>query len=156
MRRTNRSLPWQVAALLGALAVGGRDARAAAPVDQYQLTADTVRDTKSGLTWQRTVSASSYSVTTGAAYCAGLSLGGWSTGWRLPSVEELQGIVDRRVASPGPTIDAVAFPSTPNTFFWTRTQEANAPIRTWYVFFRDGGSSTDVGGTQYRVRCVHD
>jgi hypothetical protein len=39
------------------------------------------------------------------------------TDWRLPTVDELQSIVDYGIASPGPTIDSTWFPNTRNSYF---------------------------------------
>jgi hypothetical protein len=142
---------------LGIVAVGvsATRAMASAPAGQYVVSTDTVADTKTGLTWQRNVPAASYTWANASPYCASLSLGGFASGWRMPTKRELESIVDRRVAAPGPTIDGTAFPSTPNTFFWTATKSATDPTQAWYVFFLSGTTGTDVVGFTYRVRCVH-
>jgi len=86
--------------VLAVIAVGlPTSASANAPAGQYVVTASgtgngTVYDTKSKLTWQQTVSSATYSWVAAKTYCAGVgaSLGG--TGWRLPTIKELQSIVD--------------------------------------------------------------
>ncbi|MDO9225594.1 MAG: DUF1566 domain-containing protein [Pseudomonadota bacterium] len=75
--------------------------------------------------------------------------------WRLPTVDELQGLVDYSVASPGPTLDANFFPNTPGTTFWTSSLYAEHSYFVWAVGFNYGS----VGGG-YRVgdgavRLVH-
>jgi hypothetical protein len=138
-----------------AVVVCATRAMASAPPGQYVVSTDTVADTKTGLTWQRNVPSAGYTWANASAYCASLSLGGIPSGWRLPTKRELESIVDRRVADPGPTIDGTAFPNTPNGFFWTATKSASDPTRAWYVFFRSGTTETDVVGNTYLVRCVH-
>lgn len=125
---------------------------AAAPTGRYTLAVDTVKDNKTALTWQRAVPSSTYTHTNAASYCQGLSLGGFSSGWRLPTKKELETLVDRRVTNP--SIDSTAFPSTPLEEFWTSTPSAGSPGSVWYVNFDDGDSYYHVTTHTGRVRCV--
>jgi hypothetical protein len=136
-------------------------AGANAPAGQYVVTAGgtgngTVYDTKSKLTWQQTVSSTTYYTWADAkTYCAGVgaSLGG--TGWRLPTLKELQSLVDYS-QSTAPMIDPNAFPSTPATSFWSASRLAGSPSNAWSVNFSGGGSGYGDVGCGYcdRVRCV--
>src|SRR4029079_14677230 len=81
--------------------------------------AGVVTDAVTGLTWQRATIADDPSWRGAAGHCAGLTLGGASSGWRVPDINELASIVDFAVA--GPAIDRTAFPSTPSTYFVTST-----------------------------------
>ena len=139
-----------------------RLADAAAPAGHYVVTAGggtgngTVYDTKSKLTWQQTVSSTTYYTWADAkTYCAGVgaSLGG--TGWRLPTLKELQSLVDYS-QSTAPMIDPNAFPSTPATSFWSASRLAGSPSNAWSVNFSGGGSGYGDVGCGYcdRVRCV--
>lgn len=100
MRRLLRALP-VLATLLVAPTAGGD-----APPGHYVLGAQTALDTRTGLRWQR--------VSTGAVtWSAGLqscSLGTFDgeTGYRLPTVRELESIYDPR-ASTGPLWDKTTF-----------------------------------------------
>jgi hypothetical protein len=136
-----------------------RLANAAAPAGHYVVTAgsgtgnDTVYDTKSKLTWQRTVSSTTYTWATAQTYCAGVgsSLGG--TGWRLPTLKELYSLVDLS-QNTGPYIDPTAFPSTPSYYFWSKSPVAGSPSYAWPVNFGYGGTGYfGVSRTNY-VRCV--
>ncbi len=78
-----------------------------APAGRYVVTAGgtvngTVQDTKTGLIWQQTVPSGTYTWADATAYCGSTvvstRLGG--TGWRLPTLEELQTIVDHTQAAP--------------------------------------------------------
>ena len=82
---------------LGAIIVAAvvtAPAWATAPSGRYTITAGTVYDTKTKLTWQQPGPSATYTWAAAKTYCAGLgsSLGG--TGWRLPTIKELQTIVD--------------------------------------------------------------
>jgi hypothetical protein len=129
-------------------------ADANAPAGRYVLTAGTVQDTKTGLTWQRTVPSATYDWDGAKTYCASTvstSLGG--TGWRLPTLKELQTIVDYTQAT-APLIDSTAFPSTPSTWFWSSSPGAGLLDYAGDVSFGDGSSSYSHVGDDGRVRCV--
>ena len=113
----------------------------------------TVYDTKSKLTWQQTVSSTTYAWADAKTYCAGVgtSLGG--TGWRLPTIKELQSIVDLSQAT-GPYIDPNAFPSTPSNWFWSSTPLAGSPSDAWLVAFNLGDTSNYAVSFVYNVCCV--
>jgi hypothetical protein len=151
MTRTN--------ARVGLLVVGmmllGSLAWAAAPAGRYTVNeqAATVLDNKTGLTWQRAVPSTSYTWANAQAYCQGLNLGGFSSGWRLPTKLELETLVDVRVAPPGPAIDTTAFPATPAEAFWTSSPRAGS-TDAWFVFFFDGYTFFDGMDNSLSVRCV--
>lgn len=114
---------------------------------------ETVIDCVTGLEWQRAVDAGSYTQAEAIAYCDGLTLAGY-TDWRLPSTIELLTLVDYSVASPGPTIDADKFPSTPATYFWSASSVAGSPTYGWNVRFSHGIAHNLVATDPYRARCV--
>ncbi len=108
---------WKRAALIaGALCtavvcglVGTRHpAQASAPMSQYTIGTDTVTDTRTLLVWERAPSGR-LQWKEALARCRALTLGGM-TGWRLPTIKELQTIVDEAAATP-PWLDQMAFPS---------------------------------------------
>lgn len=129
----------------------GHRASADAPQGRYTIVGDgTVGDTKTGLTWQRTIDTGSYTWANGKNYCAGLSVNGG--GWRLPSVGELQTIVDDSVLSSS-AIDTVAFPNTQITF-WSSSPVAGNSSSAWGVSFVYGHTYTDDITNPNNVRCV--
>jgi hypothetical protein len=73
-----------------------RSVDAGPPTGHYVVAAGsgTVYDTKSNLTWQQTVSSTAYTWADAKAYCAGVGTSLEGTGWRLPTIRELQSIVD--------------------------------------------------------------
>lgn len=112
-------------------------------------TAGTVLDTQTGLEWQREVPPGRYTWAEAQQYAANLDLDGG--GWRLPTVRELFGIVDR--AGCAPAIDVVAFPGTPSEWFWTATPRGGKDF-AWAVDFYVGSSFDCHTSLPYRVRCV--
>jgi hypothetical protein len=133
-------------------------AGANAPAGQYVVTAGgtgngVVYDAKSKLTWQQTVSSTTYTWADAKTYCAGVAVSLGGTGWRLPTLKELQSLVDYS-RSAGPMIDPNAFPSTPGTAFWSASQVAGPPSYAWYVNFNYGTTLGAFVGGMSNVRCV--
>jgi hypothetical protein len=110
-----------------------------------------VLDTRTQLTWQQTPSDMT-AVTWLQAQNACATLG---AGWRLPSVEELETIVDETIPPPGPTIDSTF--TALAVCYWTLTPlptPSMPPFTTaWCVDFLDGRQHSD-GPTMNLVRCV--
>lgn len=76
-----------------------------------------------------------------SAYAAAINASGLCghSDWRLPTVDELQGLVDYGVPFPGPTIDANWFPNTEGWTYWTASLSAVDPeYDAWIVFFYNG------------------
>jgi hypothetical protein len=119
---------------------------------RYQVSGGLVHDQTTGLTWQQTFTTASQ--TAGKTMCASLG-----PGWRLPSLTELQTLVDdNKFASP--LIDVDAFPDVPHTpndgpEFWTSTPTASDSIHAWFVDFNTGFTSDNFAAeAMARVRCV--
>lgn len=122
---------------------------------------DTVVDPQSGLTWERKVSADTFTaasagnpqpeVTRAREHCAALRTGGFSD-WRLPTRLELLFIVDH--ARSAPALDPAIFPDTPPKPFWTGTRQP-FPNQQYAIDFGDGNVTYDgdIGSPVY-VRCV--
>jgi hypothetical protein len=122
---------------------------ASPPAGHFVVNAGTVTDTATGLVWQQAVDAGSYTEGGAATYCTNLSLNG--TGWRLPTVAELQTIVDERRQNP--SIDPTVFPSTPTAQYLTSSPRVGGST-SWRVSFDLGDATTAVQLLTYRVRCV--
>ena len=76
--------------------------------------------------------------------------------WRLPTVDELQGIVVYGVAYPGPTIDATWFPNTQTAGnpFWSSSPYVGDALSAWGVYFNDSGVQDYERRNTYHVRLV--
>jgi Protein of unknown function (DUF1566) len=114
----------------------------------------TVTDNVTGLMWQQSVESVTYTQPDALAYCAGLSLAGY-TDWRLPTVIEVISIVDPGASSPA--LNTKYFPAVAfweNAGFWTSTLNAGMPGSAWDVAFSDGETSYQPVGSGFVARCV--
>ena len=114
------------------------------PTTRYQVNADGVLDGFTGLTWQKDVGPQQM-WSAARTYCP--------SGWRLPSVTEIQSIVLER--NQNPSIDTNVFAGTPSMgYFWTSSPAAGDPNSAWYLTFIHGHTNPQSVGTPYWVRCV--
>lgn len=134
-------------ALLLAVAV-----HAAPPPGRYTVAADTVYDTVTQLTWERNppTTGSPFAATQQA--CQTLNLGGFSTGWRLPTISELESLVDW--SRYNPAIDAATFPATQGEVYWSSTLSSTGATSVWGVDFYHGNAHTQSATSSGWRRCV--
>lgn len=78
------------------------------------------------------------------------------TDWRLPSLRELESLVDFSVPNTGaaPTIDATYFPNTRINWFWSANNYSSVPAFAWLVGFNFGGSVAVAKTSGLYVRLV--
>lgn len=112
--------------------------------------AGTVRDNSTQLTWQLAASSERSTWSEASQACSMLDLQG--TGWRLPTMKELQTLVDETRAAPA--IDPEAFPDTPAEGFWAATPLAASGGAHWFVSFDAGIAYNALDTHPYRYRCV--
>jgi len=137
----------RVMPLLGLLVTSS--ALGSVPVGHYTIADATVVDNKTRLTWQRSVPVTMYNLSDGANYCGTLG-----AGWRLPTIKELQTLLDDSQLSP-PRLDPAAFPSSPSVGeYLSSTVFAGASSSVWYVNFYSGSTGYDSVAAPYNVRCV--
>lgn len=74
------------------------------------------------------------------------------TDWRLPTVDELQTLVEYRMFDPA--IDPVAFPGTPPANFWSASEAAYDVFYAWSVHFANGFSNWRHKRQRFEVRLV--
>jgi hypothetical protein len=113
----------------------------------YLVSAETVADPATGLEWQRLVDDAESTQAEAMATCAARP-----GGWRLPTMKELQTLVDDSRAEPA--IDVSAFPDTPSESFWTATPFAPIPGSAWRTSFQRGYTYDSMKESTYRTRCV--
>lgn len=124
----------------------------AAPGRYTYPVSGTVYDTKTRLTWQRTVASPQYDWTGAKAYCAGLGSTLDGARWRLPTIKELQTIVDETRSHP--SIDPTAFPGDPGGAPWSSSPVTGEPSQAWIVNFDNGNTGYDDTSSMTYVRCV--
>ncbi|HRW65146.1 MAG TPA: IPTL-CTERM sorting domain-containing protein [Candidatus Competibacter sp.] len=126
----------------------------ATPTEDFDTSATdgTVIHTKTGLMWKRCAEGQTWNSPT----CSGSpSTFGWQgtlaaaatstfagySDWRLPSVKELQSIVE--TCGYDPAINRAIFPATPAIDFWSASTSGPYPAFAWVVYFVDGGLYAD-------------
>jgi hypothetical protein len=129
--------------------VRGQEASKTPASGRYSTESGTVLDTQTKLTWQQQSPADQYTWSDALDYCTALSLAG--SGWRVPSISELQTIVDD---SANPSIDLATFPGTPSEYFWSSSLVSNDPARAWTGYFANGSTYSFIITTTRNVRCV--
>jgi len=110
-----------------------------------------VLDTRTQLTWQQSSGTGPVAITWSQAQLACADLG---AGWRLPSVEELETIVDETIVPPSPAIDSTF--SALAGCYWTLTplpNQATPFTAAWCVDFLDGRQHSDPASKNL-IRCV--
>jgi hypothetical protein len=133
------------------------------PQTRYEIDGDAVVDGATGLRWQRAFATTPQPWASAMAICP--------SGWRVPSLTELQSIVDETKELPA--IDSDAFPDVPmdtTSYFWTAQLQAGGSggsggnggsggagggvPSAWYVTFIHGHADVEAVTTPYWVRCV--
>jgi streptogramin lyase len=74
------------------------------------------------------------------------------TDWRVPTEEELMSLVD--YSAFGPAVNAMIFPATPSSYFWSGSPDASDSNYAWFVYFDDGSAYSYGRGGGYAVRLV--
>jgi Protein of unknown function (DUF1566) len=137
-----------VAVLLGI--IWADPSQANAPTDQYVISNGTVFDTKSQLTWEQEPTVGLSTFNEAMMYCKNLPLTGGN--WRLPSMKELQTIIDETHIDP--SIDEIAFPQTPLDLYWSSSVWAGDATQAWAVRFDYASTNFYPKNDLYYVRCV--
>ena len=119
--------------------------------EHYTASTDTVLDRWTGLTWQRVAPFTAKGWGESVSYCRALSLGGFATGWRLPTYKELLSLVAWRSA--GPAYDPL-FPAAPTAMVWSASSFADQATMAWSVDFSSGAGIAVPQVSQSGIRCV--
>jgi len=121
----------------------------------YQIASGEVLDTQTGLVWQQERRSSEWSWSDAQVYCKSLNLNGFT--WRVPSIKELQTLVDDSKMDWNTVFDTAAFadlPASLSPWFWSSSPLAGSSSSAWYVYFSRGYTSNNGLSSTYRVWCV--
>jgi|GEM_PF-664649 len=114
-------------------------------------TANTVKDTYRGYVWQKSDDGVTRGWEGAKSYCYGLDLDNYSD-WRLPTIEELQTIIDYTTYDPALSTEVIQGRS---YIYWSSSTHAYDPYSAWAVDFYDGFVSwVDKIPSSILVRCV--
>lgn len=130
------------------------------PTNQrFTLNGPEATDKTTGLTWSRCSVGQKWDGTTCAGSATTVSreeagnLVKKMNGWRLPTTEELNGLLERSCVDPA--IDAVAFPSTPSDWYWSDAPDVTNTNFFRHVYFYGGElKSYHFRDYFYRLRLV--
>jgi hypothetical protein len=154
LRRTH----FLIVALVAGTAAVAHSVAADAPCDQYVVQPyviqndGTVYDTKTGLVWQQSPTGGGMTWNAAVNFCNSAANGSLpGCGWRLPSVKELQSLVDDSRSNPA--IEIKAFPIVDSSEYWTSTVAKNN-AQAWTVAFFYGLSNTLDFTTHNSALCV--
>jgi len=70
--------------------------------------------------------------------------------WRVPTLAELQSIVEKRCQDP--SIRSTFFPNIPGGLFWSASPYVGGPDYAWFVDFGNGGGNADSKSSALFVR----
>jgi hypothetical protein len=135
-----------IAIAICAVTLEGMPKPNAAPMcykERFKVNGDEVSDAATSLIWKRQPEIGRFNWESAKGQCMG--------GWRLPSIGELQSIVDDSKSNPA--IDN-AFGTQLLDYFWSSSPLAGSPSLAWAVDFSTGGTGGSGVGDAYRVRCV--
>ena len=117
-----------------------------------RITKNSIKDTKTGLIWQDDSAAKSVKKTFKEAktYCSKLKLDGKNS-WRLPTYDELLGLVDYNYYNPA---IIPVFKNVSSSGYWSSSVDVSNSSNAWLVGFYYGSTGNDYKSNSYYVRCV--
>lgn len=128
----------------------GIDKRYSAPGD------GTVVDSKTGLQWTQRDNAIDIKWNSARSYCSNLGTAGG--GWRLPSMDELEGIYDRSgtLTTSCPKYTCEVSPLFSLSGYWYWSNQSNGSSKAWFFFLGSGSrySATVSRANNLRALCV--
>lgn len=122
-------------------------------IRDYRITAEGISDPYSGITWlslDATDKRAKYTYDDAVEMCENLALFGRS--WRLPTTDELYGIVDYTFTRP--TVDMKFFGVMMQRYYWT--SDSLNEKEAYVVGFKLGGIATAPKKESVHVRCVSE
>ena len=79
---------------------------------------------------------------------------GGFTDWRIPTVKELETILDLSIAEPGPTINNTLFPNCKAGSYWTADTDIDNPAMAWAIDFSNSLDRISAKTDTFSIRAV--
>jgi hypothetical protein len=136
--------PMILAAASGLFAGAGE----AASSSRFVVNGELVTDTNTGLVWEGSPNTTPMSLSSAANYCVEFV----GSGFRLPTMKELQTVVDRSRSSPA--VNMTYFPTVQPIAYWTSSTLADDPTTSWLIEFGTGLSTYSIGTGMNLTWCV--
>jgi len=97
---------------------------------------EAVQDKNNQIIWQKNIETNVLTWTAAQEYCKNLGLGGYDD-WRLPTISELESLVDKRYSPPiNPLFGTLPVSYLP--YFWSSTIEPNDHKEAQFLNFKNG------------------
>jgi hypothetical protein len=122
--------------------------------NNFEKSVKSVIDKTNNIMWQDDIEVTQYleNITFAKLYCEELILNGYID-WRVPTIEQLQSIVD--VTQKSPTINKLFEYSSKNQY-WSNTPFILDKQSYWYIDFNTGVRSYDKNSQTFNIRCIRD
>ena len=148
---------WLALSAAGAVAIAlvVSTLRAATPPGRYSVTTNRVYDNATGLIWLRTP-ASARTWSAALTYCDALTIDDDFSDWRLPSVNELETLIDHARQYPSIDISAVPGVGWDDAYWSSSTFAGTGDPAAWFVEFANGETQNTGQSAERFVLCVHD
>lgn len=111
----------------------------------------TATDALTGLVWQRSSHADTFSWEDALSYADTLTLAGFGD-WRLPNIKELRSINEESLV--GPSLDGAVFGNAGARKYWSSTTLPNQTVKAWYLYTQFGITTYDLKTARHFVLCV--
>jgi hypothetical protein len=121
---------------------------------RYVVSNGAVLDPRTGLRWEAGMRATTANLTDAQAYCQTLSLGGFASGWRLPTIRELHTLYDETQPSEPFWDQAVFTMSGGARRLWSGTLRTNPANKNYVVDFLYANTYAEDPALPNGVRCV--
>jgi len=163
----NRLQLLRTAASVSCIAAALFTVAGAGAAERFSVSSDGlhVTDSTTGLTWKRCLEgmawdgtvckgkATKFTFVAARKYAAEQKADGGKT-WRIPTKDELKGLVDT-TQKKKPRIDKTVFPGTPSSMVWATRPEKDDNLNAWMVDFGNGKVFGNTGSKAPNLRLVH-
>ena len=119
-----------------------------------EFNGEAVLDKETQLVWEQSPVKTLHDWSDARFQCTSRTTGGRKA-WRLPSVHELNSLIDPSVGAPGPTLPTGhPFSNVQSSFYWSAATLANSAADAWAVHFGTGFVGTHFKGNILSAWCV--